>query len=288
MGKRIRTSVLLVFFAVIFNMPAYAALNNSQKTQSNKTLPVKAKVQPIKTPVLTDKNISKPLNNIDYSGINFKKISDEITLEMEDEQEKILEDLRILWQSAIERSETVKFAIFKLSNPEGEKVDQSMVKKILSPIANVAPLIGIGTGIPIAEGSSIIGGGILNSFLADESAINSRLSKVTDADLIILAKEIETLQEKLICLYCNYITALEVLNFSDTIVKNRYENYKNSQNKNLEQIELADAFYRESLDQQYKARQDLLSSRAALEQIVGNNALIEIDKSIKGRVLSSL
>lgn len=229
-------------------------------------------------------NYDKP---VAYFDLDNKKIAEEIAGELSDEQQNILEDLRILWQSAVENSETIKFAIYKLSNPEGKKVDKGMVKKILSPIANVAPMIGMGAANPIAASSSIMGGGLLSSVLADDSAINAELSKVTDADLIILAKEIDDLQQQLVNLYYNYITAFKVLNYSDKVVNNRYNYYQAVSKKNSSNTAIADAFYRESLDDQYKARQEFMSTRAALEQFVGNEILIEVEKNLKSRILAT-
>ena len=100
-----------------------------------------------------------------YYDLDNKNIAKEINFELLDEQENILQDLRILWQAAAQNSETIKFAIYKLSKPDGEKIDENMVKKILEPIANIAPMIGANMANPAVAGSSILGGGILGSVL---------------------------------------------------------------------------------------------------------------------------
>ncbi|MFA6990142.1 MAG: tetratricopeptide repeat protein [Candidatus Gastranaerophilaceae bacterium] len=221
-----------------------------------------------------------------YYDLDNKKIAREINFELQDEQENILQDLRVLWQAAAQNSETIKFAIYKLSKPDGEKIDENVVKKILEPIANIAPMIGSSMTNSAVVSSSVLGGGILKSMLSDDSKINKRLTKVTDADLIILAKEIDDLQQRLVGLYYNYITALKVLNYSDKMVKNRYDYYNWTSTKKSTNVAIADTFYRDSLDKQYKARQELMSTRAALEQFVGNEALIEVEKNIKSRVIT--
>ena len=148
----------------------------------------------------------------------------------------------------------MRFAILKLSNPDGEKSKNNVIKTILSPLASVAPLIGAGTGDKVTGGSTIIGGGILNSLLADDSLINNRLSRVTDTDLVLLSQEIDNLQQRLITLYYNYLCAQERLHFVDKIVANRYKYYESSQNSSKDTLSVADVFYREALDIQYKAK----------------------------------
>ena len=195
-----------------------------------------------------------------YYDLDNKRIAREINLELLDEHDSILQDLRILWQAAAQNSETIKFAIYKLSKPDGEKIDENVVKKILEPIANIAPMIGAGVANSAVAGSSLMGGGVLSSMLSNDNAINKQLTKVNDADLVILAKEIDDLQQRLVYLYYNYVTALKVLAYSDKIVKNRYDYYNWTLSKKSTNIVIADTFYRDSLDKQYKARQELMSA----------------------------
>ena len=218
------------------------------------------------------------------NDLDMQNIANEIGDSLLDERENTLADLRILWEAAIEKSETIRFAIMKLSNPDGDKENKGVIKTILSPLASVAPIIGSGLSSPVVGGGSIIGGGLLSSILSDDSAINHQLSRVTDADLIILAQEIDNLQQKLVNLYQHYIGSREKLHFADKVVDNRYKYYISAQKLTPEAIAVADVFYRESLDLQYRARQEVLSSRAALEQFVGNNVIIALDKNINSRI----
>src|SRR3989339_2275698 len=102
----------------------------------------------------------------------------------------MLSDLNILWNAAVERNETIRFAILKLSNPDGKIEKKDAVKKILSPLTSIASMIGVGVGDPVAATSAVIGGGMLNSLLSSDNAeLNAHLSKVTDSDLVLLAQE---------------------------------------------------------------------------------------------------
>lgn len=221
---------------------------------------------------------------VDYSNINVQTLSDEIGYELAEEKTEILPDLNILWAAAVEKSETIRFAILKLSNPEGKIEKANAVKKILSPIASVAPVIGLGLGDPVTAGSAMFGGGLLNSLLSDDSKLNARLSKVTDADLVMLAQETDSLQEKLVNLYYDYLnTRIELKSIDKKASENKkYLEIVKQINPDLKCI--ANVFYEEAVDSKYKTRQKILEKRVALEQFVGNEALLVVDKNIKDRL----
>lgn len=232
----------------------------------------------------------KPVQTITaptYAEVSDKKISDEISSELADDKENMVGDLNILWQAAVEKSETIRFAISKLSNPNGEPVNNSTVKKILAPITNVAAMIGSAATNPIAEGGALLSGDLMNTMLSDDSLVNNKLSKVTDADLVLLAQKIEDMQQKLVKLYFNYTSNVEQLSATNKVVATRYRYYVSAQKLTPETAAVADVFYRNALDTQQKARQDMLISRAALEQFVGNEAISAVDTRLKERFTAS-
>ncbi|MEI8378167.1 MAG: hypothetical protein WCF95_06480 [bacterium] len=220
------------------------------------------------------------LKQANSQGVDIRKIAKEASLELKDEEEGILSDLRILWQYSVENSETIKFAIYKLSNPKGDlkNVDESKVKKLLKPIAGITPFVAATAGNAMAAGGSIIGGTFLNDIL-NEDKYNKRLEKVTDADLVILAKAIEELQNKLVTSYYEYITAKKILAYADINLQNRKQLCDVLGNVSEETIVIADTFYREALTRQKQAQESLLLKRAALEQLVGNDAILLIEKN---------
>lgn len=148
-------------------------------------------------------------------------------------------------------------------------------------------MVGSTANNPIAASGALIGGGILGTALTDDKLLNKQLTQVTDADLVIFAKEIDNLQEKLVRYYFDYITAVKILDFTDKLVVNRHDYYQAAQKLSPAKLAVADAFYREALDLQYQARQDLLNKRTTLEQLVGNDALISVEQNIKQRVLQN-
>lgn len=212
-----------------------------------------------------------------------KRISLELAKELNKEKEPMLNDLQFLWVAAVERSETIKFAILKLSNPDGEKVEENKFKKFLMPIASATPMIAAAAS-PATAAASMLGGGLLGSLLSDNNAkITAHMTKVSDADLIILAKEIDDLQQKLVVLYYNYMTAQKLYDCASRNAWLRKKDYLKYNSSNSAKLLLADTFYQEALDVKYKSHQDFISARVELEQFVGISAVLELEKNIKQR-----
>lgn len=221
---------------------------------------------------------------IDYYDKDINYLAEEIGFELSEEREELLSDLQVLWRAAVERNETIRFAIIKLSNPEGVVQKKTAVKKILSPLASVAPVIGLGLGDPVSAGSAIFGGNLLNSVLSDDSKINNALTRVTDADLVLLAQETDALQEKLVSLYYSYLSTLIELEYANNTENDSRDYLHVIRKENPELYSIADVFYNEALDLKYRTRQEVLQKRVELEQFVGNEALLLIDKSIRDRL----
>lgn len=232
-------------------------------------------------PSNTIKSVEPLLKPISYLDFDIKELAKDAKFLTEETKTHDLENLRILWQSTIENSETIRFAIYKLSNPNGEEEKRGIVKKVLSPISSVAPIFGLGCGNVIAGSSTIIGGGLLNSVLSDDTFVNNKLSRVTDTELVLLAQQTDGLQEKLVKLYFDYKNALERLQKVNQIVDHRFELYQKAQKKTVEEISIADVFYREAVDLQYETKQEVLKNRTTLEQLVGNDTLIEVESRLK-------
>ena len=70
--------------------------------------------------------------NLTYADLSIKRISKEISQNLQIDYDEILADLSLLWQGAATKSDTIKFALYKLSNPNADKPDHSSVKKVLS------------------------------------------------------------------------------------------------------------------------------------------------------------
>lgn len=120
-----------------------------------------------------------------------------------DEDEVALSDIALLWQTAVERSGTIRFAIEKLSrkNAAGDVPKaEGFTNRMLKSLARVGGVAGtVVTGTP----AGLVGGSMVEQML-QKSPTTSALTHVTDADMLLLAKEVETLQSTLIERYYDY------------------------------------------------------------------------------------
>ena len=225
----------------------------------------------------------KKYAELTFADLSIKQISREVAADLELDQEDMVGDLSVLWQGAASQSDTINFALYKLANPDEDKPDEKSVKKVLSTIASMSTLVGASMGSPILATSSIIGGNVLGIMSQDTKALNYKYTKVTDADMIILVRKIEDLQQKTVDLYYNYMTARKKLKLIETITADRKRNYELSQNMPKEVILITDAYYRTALDNQMKAKSDFYAKRAALEQFVGNEVFAQFEEDLKKR-----
>lgn len=223
------------------------------------------------------------VNDLTYADLSIKQISREVSAELELEQQDLVGDLSVLWQGAASQSDTINFALYKLANPDENKPDEKSVKKVLTTIAGMSTLVGAGMGNPMLAAGSLIGGNVLGIMSQDTKALNYKYTKVTDADMIILVRKIEDLQQKTVNLYYEYMIARKKLQLFDKITKERKKNYDIAQNLSREVVLVTDAYYRTALDNQMRARSEFYAKRAALEQFVGNETFTQFEKELAQR-----
>ncbi len=225
--------------------------------------------------------------NLTYADLSIKRISKEVSQSLQIDYDEILADVSLLWQGAATKSDTIKFALYKLSNPDEDKPNHSTVRKVLTTIANMSTLIGAGSGNPLLYCTSLIGGNTLGILSQDTKALNYKYTKVDDADMIILVRKIDNLQQKVVGMYYDYMTTREIYNMRSEIAKNRYYNYRNAQKASKEVIIITDAYYREALDLQKKAKSNFVEKRSQLEQLVGTETFKQFEENVNSRSRSS-
>lgn len=221
--------------------------------------------------------------SLTYADLSIKRISKEISEDLQMDYDEILADVSLLWQGAATKSDTIKFALYKLSNPDADKPDHSSIRKVLTTIANMSTLIGAGSGNPLVYCTSLIGGNTLGILSQDNKSLNYKYTKVGDADMIILVRKIDELQQKVVELYYNYMTARAVYNMRSEMAKCRYSNYSSAQNSSKEVVIITDAYYREALDLQRKAKSDYAGIRSQLEQLVGPDVFRQFEETVNSR-----
>lgn len=223
------------------------------------------------------------IENLTYADLSIKRISSEISQSLEIDYKDMLGDLSILWQGAATQSDTIKYALYKLANPDKDKPDNNAIKKVLTSIASMSTLLGATTGNPLLACASLVGGNTLGIMSQDTKALNYKFTKVGDADMIILVRKVDELQQKVVDCYFDYMTNKEILEMTEKMAKHRLENYEKAQDTTREVILITDAYYRESMDQLAKARGSFTDARSRLEQLVGTDVLKQFENNIKSR-----
>jgi len=223
---------------------------------------------------------TKP-ETLTYADLSIKSMAMEVSKTLDMDYNEMLEDLSLLWQGAAMRSETIKFAIYKLSNPDQDKPDAGAIKKVLTTIAGLSTFLGAGTGNPILSSAALIGGNTLGIMSQDTKALNYKYTHVTDAD--ILVRKVDELQQKVVDCYYDYMTSRYLYDMTTKMVKDREINYKKAQSQQKEVVLIADTFYREAVDEQIKARGTFFEKRSQLEQLVGNEIFRQFEEIVDNR-----
>lgn len=240
-------------------------------------------VQPEIKPAVKKDVTVEDTQNLTYADLSIKKMSLEVSKSLEIDFNDMQGDLSLLWQGAATKSDTIKFAIYKLSNPDKDKPDTNAVKKVLGTIAGMSTFLGAGTGNPVLASAALISGNTLGIMSQDTKALNYKYSQVNDADMIILVRKVEELQQKVVDMYYDYMTSRDLYDMTTEMVARCYQNYQNSQNLSKEVILITDTFYREALDEQLKAKGDFFEKRSRLEQLVGNDVFKEFETLVDKR-----
>ena len=230
---------------------------------------------------------SKDNNNIDtsYAELSIKNLSREVSQDLQFEEQDMVADLTLLWQGAAMQSDTINFALYKLANPDADKPNKSTVKNMLKTIASMSTLVGSAMANPLLAGTSFITGDVLSIMGQDTKALNYKYTKVTDADMIILIRKVEDLQQTAVNLYYDYMTSKKQLEMATKLVQERQKRFNLAQKNNVskEMLVITDAYYRTALDKQRAARSEFLSKRATLEQFVGNETFNQFEDELAKR-----
>jgi len=266
----------------------YADLNSlhspSYRVGTSDYPEVKANYE-IKINTTTAKKEESLINSVGmtYADLSLKRMSTEFSKSIAADYDSMMTDLSILWQGAATRSDTVKYALYKLSNPDKDKPTNTAVKNVLQTIAGMSTLVGAGTGNALLSCASLIGGNTLGIMSQDTKALNYKYTKVGDADMIILVRKIDDLQQKVVNVYYDYLTTRKIYEMTSKMVQQRQANFRAVQDEPKEIILVADAFYRDSIDMQMRARGDFYEKRSMMEQLVGHEAFVEFEKVISKR-----
>lgn len=278
------TFVILMFCQTV-NAIEYEELNSvkppAYRLGITDDIEVKADIDPVKKKNTRDLNAEESIDKLTFADLSIKRISRDIAKDLDIDENTMKLHLSMLWQGAATKSDIIKYTLYKLSNPDKDKPDDKSVKKVLQSIANMSTLLGAGTGSSVISATSFLSGNILGIFAQDDKDVNYRYTKVTDADMVVLVRKINDLQQKVVNRYYDYITARQVLEMTIANTETSFKHYIASQNKTKEIILITDTNYRKALDEQMKANLEFQSIRASLEELVGNETFVEFENGLK-------
>lgn len=141
-----------------------------------------------------------------------------------DDQDVVIQDLTFLWQAAVERSAAIRYAVEKLGQRDasGKPVkNDGNTRRLLTTIAQLGGAAGsMWTGTPIG----LLGGSMVSQVI-NEARPTGGIGRVTDADMVILAKAVEDLQRDVMTAYYQYRYAQERLALADRAVTDIQKHY---------------------------------------------------------------
>lgn len=237
---------------------------------------VKAKLKPAQN--LEEKKANTINPNLTYADLSLKNISNDILADLGEEEPVISRDLEILWLGVAQKSETIKYAIYKLSNPDEDKPSNGILKKIIRPVASLSTIAGTAfSANPFVASGALIGGNLLGGLTTDSKELNYRFSKVSDTDMVLLVRKIDKLQERLLENYIDYKKKKLIYERALKNLEEREKIYLASQKKPKEELIIADVYYRNAQNFASKAKTQFWIARQALEQFTGTEALKQIE-----------
>lgn len=140
-----------------------------------------------------------------------------------DDAEANAKQMNLLWQAAVYRSQPIRYAIEKLSQQDasGKPVkNKTKSKQVLNGVAQIG---GAATSIVTGTPVGLISGALVNDVIKQSNT--SSVKPVSDADMVILARAVDTLQQELLSLYLNYTQALDTLRLQESKVNALSEAY---------------------------------------------------------------
>jgi hypothetical protein len=208
--------------------------------------------------------------------------------DLADDKEQTQEALSLLWQHAVQRSGSVRYAIEKLSRRDasGKPVkDDAFSKRLLQNLAQLGGVAGtLWTGSPVA----LLSGNVLSDIISDPGPKHTKT--VSDADMVLLTKTIETLQQQVVHRYFAYRYAQQryVVAYEGWVALQGH--YKTLINTVDERTEAQSPWYSAMANlvdfaQQEQETSKLESKQASehLALLVGYEGLSELDTFMKKR-----
>jgi hypothetical protein len=215
------------------------------------------------------------------------QLSHQIANEAGDRQPDIAKDMALLWQSAVERSGTIRYAIEKLSRRDatGKPIQASFNQRLLQSVVHLG---GVAGTLVTQNPAGMMGGSILQDALKADPTQAGQL--ISDADMVILAKAVETLQYDLMAHYMDYCRQEAVWQVGKNAVRALTIQARRAEN-NPDAALYVDLLVQTAAQDEQRLKQEFISARNALSLLVGSDALVALEtlrnQDKTGRALSS-
>ena len=273
---------LITLFMLFLSPYAYSAEldypmspeNRMGLTDSPET-PIEATAKTVQeVKAVSDKKIDEALT---YADLSLKKIADDVLYDLGLEEEKMLADLETLWLGVAGKSETVRYAIYKLSNPDENKPNDTMLKKIIKPIASFSTIAGTAfSSNPYVATGALASGSLIGALTQNSNDANYKFTKVSDTAMVLLVRKIDTLQENLLLSYFDFKKKEKIYNMQLENLKKREQIFEASKNAPREEQIIADVYLRNAQNDLSSASTELWSARQVLVQMAGEKAFNSI------------
>ncbi len=204
-----------------------------------------------------------------------------IAQELRDAEELAVSDLALLWQAAVERSGTIRFAIEKLSRRTATgdiQTGPGFTQRMVQSMARLGGVAGsLWTGTP----AGVMGGSLVEQMVSGDPS-NSAISRITDADMLILAKEVEHLQSAVISSYYEYKHAHGLWKLSQK-AKRELSTFYDALDPNTTETSamrpVLDSMFDGITQEEETYKQDYISARNSLSLMVGADAILALEQN---------
>lgn len=146
-----------------------------------------------------------------YADINNSPIQgmhQEIQLQMDEEEKLLLPSMEVLWRATLQHNTALQLALQKLAEKSGTVKDKALfARQVFQTIVQAG---GMGTAVALGNPAPLIGSSVVNRITTPDTNAQ-RMSAVTGADLVVLAKEVEQAQDQLLLNYMQYRQAMDEL-----------------------------------------------------------------------------
>ncbi len=269
---------ILTLFIMFFASCAYSSELDYPMSPENRMgltdvpeTPIEASAKTVQeVKAMSDKKNDEVLT---YADLSLKKIADDILYDLELDENIILEDLETLWLGVARKSETVRYAIYKLSNPDENKPNETMLKKIIKPLASFSTIAGTAfSSNPYLASGALAGGTLIGALSQNPNDANYKYTKVTDTAMVLLVRKIDSLQENLLLSYFDFKKKEKIYNMQLENLKKREQIFEASKNAPREEQIIADVYLRNAQNDLSSANTELWSARQVLVQMAGEEA----------------